>query len=210
MVRRYLAIASVIGLLAATPAVRRVEQHLDSGPWHASVTKTLLGSNDGTTFYQWAIHVRHGRTSYDSPKNGGPLDTVTKAHGAQMWFPHQSVHTLATARLMNGTDEQLVVLSHQSGADCGSADLTVFGYDAAKRRIVPAVTVKNGCDLRVQVVHGANGRDSLELSGPYYNATAPMCCPTKPKASAKLVYVNGSWMEQPNYYHFFSNAFPHR
>ena len=182
--------------------------------WRGIISKKAVGSGDGETFYQWYVsiyqidgttyHLRH-----QSPANGGPLDKLEKAQGANLWFPRQSAEIAGAAQLMGPGIEQLVVQTHQTGADCGSADLTVFRYDPKSNKVVPAVTVENGCDLNVKIVKGTNGDAYLQLSGPYYNESAPMCCPTKPKATATLKYANGTWTESPRYYKFYPNSFPH-
>ncbi len=182
--------------------------------WRSVITKKAVGSADNETFYQWYVSIYQFdggtyRLRYQSPGNGGPLDAVEKAKGANLWFPRQEASIVGSAALMGQNDEQLVVQSHQSGADCGSADLTVFRYDAKTGKIVPAVTVQNGCELNAMIVKNAGGVSYLQLSGPYYNATAPMCCPTKPKATATLRYAGGKWVESPNYYKFYPNAFAH-
>jgi len=50
-------------------------------------------------------------------------------------------------------------------------------------------------------------RGTIVLHGPYYNASAPLCCPTKPNASAILRYANGRWTERPQYFKLAS--WPH-
>lgn len=181
--------------------------------WRGVLSKKLVGTSAGMSFYQWYISIYHindtvYRLRYQSPGNGGPYDKLEHTSDASMWFPSQSGKIIGSAQLMGPAIEQLVVLTHQAGADCGSADLTIFRYDFKKNKIVPAATVQNGCDLSVKIVHGSNG-DTLLLSGPYYNESAPMCCPTKPKASATLSYANGKWVVKPNYFKLFPNAFPH-
>jgi hypothetical protein len=181
--------------------------------WRGVLSKKLAGTSAGMSFYQWyiSIYAIDGTTyqlKYQSPGNGGPYDKLAHSSDASMWFPAQSGEIIGAAQLMQPGVEQLIVLTHQAGADCGSADLTIFAFDPKKQKVVPAATVENGCDLSVKIVHGSGG-DSLLLSGPYYNETAPMCCPTKPKASATLSYVNGTWVERPKYYKLFPNAFPH-
>lgn len=182
------------------------------GLLHASVTKSAVGSGNGETFYQWYVSIYQDGTKnrllYQSPRDGGPLDKVEKAKGANLWFPRQEASIIGTAPLMGDGLGEVVVQSHQAGADCGSADLTIFRYDPKSGKIVPAVTVQNGCELNAKIVKNSDGA-YLQLSGPYYNATAPMCCPTKPKATATLKYANGKWIETPNYYKFYPNAFPH-
>ncbi len=180
--------------------------------WRGVVSKKLVGTSAGMSFYQWyvsiyAINDTTYQLKYQSPANGGPFDKVERTSDASMWFPAQSGEIVGAAQLMGQGVEQLVVSTHQTGADCGSADLTIFTFDPKKNNVVPAATVQNGCDLSVKIVHGSNG-DTLQLSGPYYNATAPMCCPTKPKATATLSFFNGKWVERPNYFKVYPNSFP--
>jgi hypothetical protein len=181
--------------------------------WRGVLSKKLAGTSAGMSFYQWylSIYAINGTTynlKYQSPKNGGPYDALTRTSDASMWFPSQSGTIVGAAQLMEPGVEQLVTLTHQAGADCGSADLTILRYDPKTNKIVPAATVQNGCDLSAKVVHGANG-DTLTLTGPYYSPTAAMCCPTKNKATATLSYVNGRWVEKPQYFKLYPNAFPH-
>ncbi|HET9031016.1 MAG TPA: hypothetical protein VFN49_12655 [Candidatus Aquilonibacter sp.] len=181
--------------------------------WRGVVSKKAVGKDSTETFYQWYVSIYQidGNTyhlRYQSPVNGGPLDALSKASGANMWFPRQSASIVGAGQLMESGVEQLVVASHQSGADCGSADITVFRYDAKTNKVVPAVTLENGCDLNAKIVPSSNGLAALQLNGPYYGPKAPMCCPTKPKASATLKYANGKWVEAPNYFKFFPDSFP--
>jgi hypothetical protein len=181
--------------------------------WRGVLSKKLAGTSAGMSFYQWyvsiyAINDTTYQLKYQSPGNGGPFDKLERTSDASMWFPSQSGSIIGAAQLMGQGIEQLVVSTHQAGADCGSADITIFTYDPKKQKVVPAATLENGCDLSAKIVHSANG-DTLTLTGPYYNERAPMCCPTKPKATATLSYVNGKWVEKPNYYKLYPNAFPH-
>lgn len=183
--------------------------------WRGVLSKKLVGRDGKQTFYQWYLSIYQidfnsatYHLRYQSPANGGPLDKVAKAHGAPMWFPAQSATIVGAAELMEAGVQQLVVASHQTGADCGSADLTVFGFDSKSRKVVPEVTVQNGCDVSAKIVKSANGIASLLLGGPYYNATAAMCCPTKPKANATLKFANGKWVETPAYFKFYVRQFP--
>jgi hypothetical protein len=174
--------------------------------WRAVASKRLAGSSAGTNFNQWylSIYAIDGSTyrlKYRSPGNGGPLSTVTQAPGgAKMWFPLQTMQIVGSAELMQAGVQQLVVASHETGADCGAAMVTIFAADP-RGNVVPAVSLRNGCELRATIAHGHGSvRDSIVLSGPYYNSTAPMCCPTKVKATAVLSYRNGKWTQTPRYY----------
>ncbi len=171
------------------------------GQWRAVASKKLVGTGSGQSFYQWYLSIyalRRGayRLRYQSPRNGGPLETVTQADGAKMWFPIAQLRVVGAAKLTGSAAQQLVVQSHEMAADCGGSTVTVFGSGPGDS-VVRAVTVTNPCELRATV--GADGT-SIELAGPYYNASAPMCCPTKNSASAVLRYRGGKWVETPNYF----------
>lgn len=181
--------------------------------WRGVLSKKLVGTSAGMSFYQWYVSIYQiGGTvyqlRYQSPRNGGPFERLERTSDASMWFPSQSGEIVGAAQLMGPGIEQLVVSTHQAGADCGSADITIFAYDLKTQKVVPAASIENGCDLSAKIVHSTKG-DTLVLSGPYYNATAPMCCPTKPKASATLSYANGSWVMKPSYFKLYPNSFPH-
>ncbi|MDQ2992320.1 MAG: hypothetical protein M3R30_05815 [Candidatus Eremiobacteraeota bacterium] len=174
--------------------------------WRAIASKKLVGTSTGTKFYQWYISIYQIDNTtytlrYQSPINGGPLDKVTKASGGRMWFPMQEATIVGAGEFAVQSVDQLVVSSHQTGADCGAATITVFGYNPRNNKVTRNVTVDNGCSLTAKIVRGADGaNDSLRLTGPYYDKTAAMCCPTKPSASAALKYVNGKWLQSPAYY----------
>ncbi|HEY1429459.1 MAG TPA: hypothetical protein VGF18_07790 [Candidatus Tumulicola sp.] len=181
--------------------------------WRAVVSKRVAGKGSGVTFYQWYLSIYQiddttYRLRYQSPRDGGPLDKVDKASGGDMWYPLQSAQIVGSAMLMQPAVEQLIVSSHQTGADCGSANISVMTVTPSGK-VVPAVTLQNSCDLRATVSRGSGSTpDALILNGPYYNATAPNCCPTKAKAVAVLRYRNGRWTETPKYFSFYPNSFP--
>ena len=181
--------------------------------WRGVLSKKLVGTSAGMPFYQWYVSIYSidenvYKLKYQSPKNGGPFDTLQRTSDASMWFPGQSGTIVGAAQLVGPGIEQLVVATQQVGADCGSADVTIFGYDLKGAKVVPLLTIENNCGLSAKILHGANG-DTLALSGPYYGPHAPNCCPTKSKASATLSYVNGKWVETPNYFKLYPNTFPH-
>jgi len=183
--------------------------------WRAVASKSVAGQGGGNAFYQWylSIYAIDGtayRLKYQSPANGGPLSKVTQAvGGAKMWFPIQSMQISGIGAFVKPAVQQLIVSSHEMGADCGSATVTVLGTNASGG-VVPLVSVRNGCSLKATLAHASTpgARDAIVLSGPYYNATAPMCCPTKPKAAAVLAYRNGKWTETPKYFAFYVGKFP--
>ncbi len=183
--------------------------------WRAVASKQLIGQGNGTSFYQWylslyAIDGATYRLKYQSPANGGPLSKVTQASGgAKMWFPVQTLQIAGVGEFEKAGVQQLVVSSHEMAADCGSAIVTVLA-SSANGAVVPAVSVRNGCSLKATIAHAKTpeARDAIVLSGPYYSATAPMCCPTKPKAAAVLSYRNGKWTQTPKYFPFYAGKFP--
>jgi hypothetical protein len=169
--------------------------------WQAVVSKQLLGSGNGRSFYQWYLSIyalRRGayRLRYESPGNGGPLSRVEQANGAKMWFPVQAVTIVGAAPLMRKGVQQLIVQSHEMSADCGSATVTIFATKPGGS-VGPVATVTNPCDFGAKIA--ADGA-SVELTGPYYAANAPLCCPTKAHVTAVLRYRDGKWTESPNYF----------
>jgi hypothetical protein len=100
---------------------------------------------------------------------------------------------------MGAGSQQLVLQSHETGADCGMARVDVFYFGAAMQAVVTTLSARNPCDLSAGVVNGTHG-DSLQLTGPYYTSSAPLYCPTKAKAVATLHFRNGKWTEQPHYF----------
>jgi len=176
--------------------------------WRGVVSRKAVGKDavDNETFYQWYVTIyaidatgNYAR-KYQAPGKGTALlDVVEKAKGATLWFPRQTAQIVGVGAFMQPDVQQLVVAVHQTGADCGSATLTVFRYDSATAKIVPAVSLANGCALDAKIVHETAG-DALQLKGPYYGPKAAMCCPTKENASAMLRYRNGKWRLAPAYY----------
>jgi hypothetical protein len=169
--------------------------------WRAIVSKERVGESNNRGFYQWYLSfymLERGayRLRYQSPRNGGPLSRVTQANGAQMWFPVQEVRIVGMASLMHPGVQQLVVQSHEMAADCGSGAVTIFATQL-RRNIGAFATIENPCDLSATI--GAGGT-SIVLTGPYYRSGAPLCCPTKPHATAELRYRDGTWILSPNYF----------
>ncbi len=176
--------------------------------WRGVISRKAVGrdTDENETFYQWYLSIYaidaggNYALKYQAPGKGTALlDVVEKASGANLWFPRQSAQIAGVGEFMFPGVQQLVVAAHQTGADCGSATVTVFRYDSASQKVVPAVSLANGCQLDAKVVHGAGG-DALQLSGPYYGPKAALCCPTKPKATAVLRYRSGKWRLTPAYY----------
>lgn len=184
--------------------------------WHVVASRKMVGKQMGTTpVYQWYLSFYApdgnggGKLAYRLPnKNGDLLSRVVKAPNAAMYFPQQDVKITGAAEFEKSGVQDVVVWDHQTGADCGTADVTVFGADA-KGRVQQRVHVENGCDLSAAIVkHGS--LSAVRLSGPYYGPKAPLCCPTKPKASALLSYARGTWSMTPQYYTISASLAAHR
>jgi hypothetical protein len=173
--------------------------------WRAVLSRKAVGTgDDGKRFYQYylSLYQIEGSTyrlRFQSPRDGGPFTAVTKANGANLWFPVQSARLVGTGEFIAPAVQQLVVQSHEMAADCGLSTVTVFAYDAALKKIVPSAVVTNYCDLQA-TVENSNSKETLRLAGPYYGHDAPLCCPTKPKAVATLRYLGGRWVQTPQYF----------
>lgn len=183
--------------------------------WHVVASRKTIGKQMGKTpVYQWYLSFYAPAQSgaklvYQLPNDSHVLlSRVTKARGAPLYFPQQDLRIIGAAEFEKAGVQQVVVWDHQSGADCGTADVTVFGANA-KGQIQQSVHVENGCSLEAKIVKHGN-LSAVQLSGPYYGPNAAMCCPTKPKASAMLAYANGAWSVNPNYYIISASLAAHR
>ena len=173
--------------------------------WHVVASRKMVGKQMGDPVYQYYLSfyapAADGASNlvYQVPnKSSDWLEKVTKAPSADLYFPHQNLQIVGAGELEQQTVQDVVILSHQAGADCGSADLTVFGADT-HGKVQQRVHIQNGCDLRAKIVKKGQ-LQAVQLSGPYYGPKAPMCCPTKPHATAMLTYGNGKWSVKPNYF----------
>jgi hypothetical protein len=169
--------------------------------WRAIASKKQVGRSGSTVFNQWylsiySINNTTYRLKYQSPSNGGPLSRVTKASGGTMWFPYQDLKIVGVGQFMQPAVENLVVWSHETGADCGGATVTVFAYNYSGNKVYATATATNPCDLKATIMHSGSSY-SIKLTGPYYAASAALCCPTKPNASATLRYSGGKWVMSP-------------
>lgn len=158
-----------------------------NAPWRA-----ILSVENGWHLSLYVLRGSQYRLKYRSPGNGGPL-----WRGAP---PMRQFAIVGTAQLLQPGTDELLVEHRMDSADCGTPVLNAIGVSASGR-VVPVVTVFNGCDLRATVVRGAAGAlDTLRLTGPYYGPNSGTCCPTKAKTTATLSYRNGSWTLSPRYF----------
>lgn len=184
--------------------------------WYVVASRKLVGKNMGKTpVYQWYLSFYApdgndgGKLVYQLPNSSHELlSQVTKAHGAEMYFPMQDLKIVGAAEFEQPGVQDVVVWDHQAGADCGIADVTVFGTDA-HGHVEQRVHTENGCSLEADVVK-RDGLSAVQLTGPYYGQNAPLCCPTKPKASAVLSYKSGAWSMLPQYFIISASLAAHR
>ncbi len=223
MVRKNLLVAGALAVALLLPAAAAEPPHYTFSPgapgqivqsllfypagegmqsqWRAVASRVHLGGSA----YQWYLSVYAidydtavYRLKYRSPGDGRPLTRVTRAGGSP-WFPQQSLHIVGAAELAQSGVQNLVVQSREASADCGSASVSVFTYDWTRQQFRLAASVTNGCALTATLEHGSTG-DAVQLIGPYYSASAPLCCPTKARAVAYLRYAHGKWTESPSYF----------
>ncbi len=232
--KRILYALAIFALSAATAGAAAPKPHYDVAPpgqvvqdtvayltgeamhsaWHVVASRKLVGKQMGEPVYQWYLSfyapAQNGvKLVYQLPnKEGELLSRVTKAPTADLYFPHQALKIVGAAEFEQSGVQDVVVWDQQAGADCGSADVTVFGANA-KGQVEQRVHVQNGCSLNAKIVkHGA--LSAVQLNGPYYGPKAALCCPTKPKASALLAYSGGTWSVSPKYYVVSASLAAHR
>ena len=175
--------------------------------WHVVSSRVAVGRQNGKEpAYQWYLSIyapaANGWTlAYRSPGPGtNLLAKVTKANGAELYFPMASVKIVGGAELEQAAVQDAVVMVHEQAADCGSSTVAVFG---ANTKFKPSVhvAVQNGCQLDAKIVKYGN-MQAVQLTGPYYGPKAAMCCPTKNNAMAKLTNSGAirGWNVTPNYF----------
>jgi hypothetical protein len=179
--------------------------------WHVVSSRVAVGRQNGKQVaYQWYLSIYAPAANgwdlaYRSPGHGSTLlAKVTKARGAQLFFPMQSLKIVGSGELEQSGLQDAVVQVHESAADCGSSTVAVFGAGSAPgRMVIPSVhtAVQNGCDLEASVVKYGQ-MQAVQLTGPYYGPKAAMCCPTKNNATAKLTNSGAirGWSVTPNYF----------
>ena len=210
MVRWYLAavLAALPHLLPAPPGIPVQQQTVYlsgdgmSSRWTAVVSKKLAGRMMGKTpVYQWYLSIYSppagdvARLAFQSPGGSPLLATVQKARGAAMYFPFQDLKLIGAAQLERPDGDDLVVAFHESGADCGAASVAVLGADA-QMHVHVRKQVTNYCSLDAAIVRDG-ALSAVRLTGPYYTARSPVCCPAKAKAGAVLRYRAGAWRVTP-------------
>lgn len=148
--------------------------------------------------HQWhlSLYVLRGKRyylKYRSPDNGGPLLKTRMP-------PMREFAIVGTAQLVRTGTDELLVERRMDSADCGTPNISAIGVSESGR-VVPLMSVFNGCALDATVIHGGNGeRDALRLAGPYFGPNSGTCCPTKQNATATVYYRNESWIVSPRYF----------
>lgn len=183
--------------------------------WHVVTSRKLVGKQMGKEpAYQWYVSfyapaAQGLKLVYQLPdSNNLLLSKVEKAHGADLYFPRATVKILGAAEFEQSGVQDVALQISQSAADCGSADIVVFGAGKTMK-VEPRVHVENGCNLGAAIVKNGS-LSALQLSGPYYGPHAAMCCPTKPHATALLSFKHGSWSVKPAYFTISASTAAHR
>ena len=116
------------------------------------------------------------------------------------YFPQTSLTLVGAAEFMQPAIQQLVITVHSASADCGGANTIVLGMDRPAH-LVRRVAYQNSCSLSAKIKSTAPDRPaSLLLMGPYYAASAALCCPTKPHATATASWTRLGWKQRPSYF----------
>lgn len=232
--RRYLALAVLVLLANTAAASAATKSAYDKQPpgkvvqdvtayltgegmhsaWHVVASRLMAGKQMGKTpVYQWYLSFyapsQNGlKLVYQLPQNGSRLvPSVTKAHGAEMYFPVETVKIVGSGELEQSGMQDVVVQSQAFAADCGSATIAVFGarIENAEPIVEPRATITNPCSLSARIVKSGS-LQAVQLNGPYYSPKAALCCPTKPHVTAKLSYTGGKWSVNPGYFTMSASA----
>ncbi len=165
----------------------------------------LVASRLRLTNSQWqpylTIYAQRGdgfTEIYQSPSARDALALVPrrqKVPGADLFLPTVDLRLIGKGEFMGAGRQEAAVLVHQAGADCGSSALSVLRAVPGAGTVRVAAQVSNPCDLSAQIQG-----NTIVLNGPYYNATAALCCPTQPRARAILAYGAGRWTLHPAYF----------
>ena len=164
------------------------------------VTSRIRVSNAN---WQWFLTIYRQRGDgfsqvYQSPSRSDALNLVPLAQrvgGTMTYLPTMNVRLIGKGEFMSAGRQEAVILVHQAGADCGSTAVSILRTDPMHGTVRLAAQVSNPCDLAATI----QGH-SIVLSGPYYNATAALCCPTQAHARAILAYGSGRWTLHPAYF----------
>jgi hypothetical protein len=165
--------------------------------YQAVVTQVVLQVRTPTTptILQPALSIYelgpHGRQKvWTAPPSVVPrLQRVSKY--PMGWLPLvEVVSSLTAAPLVPDKGQQLVFAVQESAADCGSTSVHVVGLTGDSWHDI--VSVQNFCALAF-TISGKN----VNLTGPGYKSSDPLCCPSTPKATATLSYRNGAWKIVP-------------
>lgn len=200
MVRGYLAATSlaVAAVLVPPPPGTVVQDVLAThGGYRTVVSRQQTGAPGEV---QWYLSVyapgKAPAMIYRSPSAADPFAIVPKLErgaGTTAYFPHETVKIAGKGELMGEPRDQTLVLVHAFSADCGVSTLSIISVEAGAVRA--EAQVSNPCDLQARIDH-----HRVILSGPYYNASAPLYKPTKNKAVAVLRYADGMWTQTPKYF----------
>lgn len=176
--------------------------------WHVVASRVLAGKQMGKTpVYQWYLSFyapagKGFKLVYRLPeKSDSLIPAVTKAHGAEMYYPMETVKIVGAGELEKGGVQDVVVQSQAMAADCGMAMVAVYGakMQGSATTVKRRASISNPCSLTGSIVKNGS-LQAVQLTGPYYSPKAALCCPTKSHVSAMLSFGGGKWTLKPGYF----------
>lgn len=196
----FLGVIVLTGAFAAPPGavVHDMKADFDgkaAGQYRVITSREPIGNPPEDQWYL-SIYDPADKMIYQSPNAEDRFALVPRLqHGydtARM-FPHVTVALSGSGNLMGEPRDQVLISVHESGADCGTATLSILSMQSGSLEV--PVQVTNPCRLQASVAH-----HTIILRGPYYNARAPLYKPTINNATATLRYVDNAWVERPKYF----------
>ena len=152
---------------------------------------------------QWylSVYAQNGDDFSQLFQSPGASDTLKivpqlqQGSGTSAYFPIETLRIVGVGEFMGAGFQQAILQMHAAAADCGMTQISILRADPGPGPIYVTAQVQNPCSLTATMSHGA-----IQLSGPYYSESSPLCCPAKPHAQATLRYTGGTWVETPNYF----------
>ena len=211
--KRILYVLTLLALVAGA-AGTAAKARFDVAPPGQIVQDTvayLSGENTNSAWHVVTSREQHQwYLSFYAPAGNGVKLVYRLPNGTHELLSRvtKAVNIVGAAEFRHRGVQDVVVWDRQAGADCGTADVTVFGADAGGR-VSQRVHVENSCALHANIVK-RGALYAVELTGPYYGRNAPLCCPTKRAARALLSYTGGTWSVTPNYFIISASLAAHR
>ncbi|GAC1506089.1 MAG: hypothetical protein NVS1B14_11470 [Vulcanimicrobiaceae bacterium] len=169
---------------------------------YRAITSRVRMPDSSQDQWYFSLYAQNGdedfRRIFESPSASDSFNLVPKLERpptAPRYFPNETVRVAGRGEFMGEARDQVLLLVHESSADCGMSTLSVLSSEPGPGPVVVPVQVSNPCSLSVAIAH-----HTIVLRGPYYKANAPRYKPTKNNATATLRYVDAHWVERPEYF----------